>query len=93
MDSLLSQLCAAAAHPPSALADETFARALDAQDKVIRRELFAYPQLSEGTGDCIYLCGNSLGLQPLSARTFINEELDSWAKCACFCTLRYERRA
>ncbi len=82
MDSLLNQLCAIAAQPPSALADETFALALDSQDKVIRREQFAYPEAADGSGQCIYLCGNSLGLQPLSARTFINEELDSWAKCA-----------
>lgn len=82
MQSLLDQLCAAAAHSPDALADESFARALDAQDKVIRREEFAYPQLADGSGDCVYLCGNSLGLQPLSARAYVNQELDAWAKCA-----------
>ncbi len=82
MQSLLNQLCTLAAQPPAALADEAFALALDAQDTVIRREHFAYPQVADGSGDCIYLCGNSLGLQPLSARTFINEELDSWATCA-----------
>ncbi len=29
--------------------------------------------------ECIYLCGNSLGLQPKKAREYINEELDDWA--------------
>ena len=82
MQSILDQLCAAAAQSPDALADESFARALDAQDKVIRREEFAYPQLADGSGDCVYLCGNSLGLQPLSARAYVNQELDAWAKCA-----------
>ena len=81
MQSILEQLSTAAAQPLDALADESFARALDAQDKVIRREQFAYPQLPDGSGDCIYLCGNSLGLQPLSARAYINQELDAWAKC------------
>lgn len=28
---------------------------------------------------CIYLCGNSLGLQPKATRTLINEELTIWA--------------
>ncbi|XJO76411.1 hypothetical protein BDV3_006936 [Batrachochytrium dendrobatidis] len=28
--------------------------------------------------ECVYLCGNSLGLQPLSTRKLINEELDVW---------------
>lgn len=29
---------------------------------------------------CIYFCGNSLGLQPIRARTLINEELNVWAR-------------
>ena len=28
----------------------------------------------------IYLCGHSLGLQPLAARDIVNEELDDWAR-------------
>ncbi len=80
MQSLLNQLCSSASHPPESLSDESFARALDAQDTVIRRDQFAYPQLADGSGDCIYLCGNSLGLQPLSARAYVNQELDAWAK-------------
>ena len=30
--------------------------------------------------ECIYLCGNSLGLQPKSAAHFIEQELDSWRR-------------
>jgi kynureninase len=32
-----------------------------------------------GGGDTIYLCGNSLGLQPKKAREYVLEELDDWA--------------
>lgn len=30
--------------------------------------------------DCIYLCGNSLGLQPVRARAYVLEEMDRWAR-------------
>ncbi|KAG9349146.1 hypothetical protein JZ751_029468, partial [Albula glossodonta] len=36
--------------------------------------------LVDGTDDCIYFVGNSLGLQPKSAKKYIDEELDKWAK-------------
>ncbi|KAI1884902.1 hypothetical protein AGOR_G00214670 [Albula goreensis] len=36
--------------------------------------------LADGTDDCIYFVGNSLGLQPKSAKKYIDEELDKWAK-------------
>lgn len=29
---------------------------------------------------CIYLAGNSLGLQPKKIKTYVDEELDKWAK-------------
>jgi kynureninase len=33
------------------------------------------------TGDeCVYLCGNSLGLQPKGTRKLLNEELDVWSE-------------
>ncbi|KAH6560597.1 hypothetical protein BASA50_001374 [Batrachochytrium salamandrivorans] len=28
--------------------------------------------------ECVYLCGNSLGLQPLATRALVNQELDIW---------------
>ncbi len=34
---------------------------------------------SAGGDPLVYLCGHSLGLQPLAARQRINEELDDWA--------------
>uniref|UniRef100_A0A3B3BJH6 Abnormal fluorescence under UV illumination n=3 Tax=Oryzias melastigma TaxID=30732 RepID=A0A3B3BJH6_ORYME len=36
--------------------------------------------LVDGSEECIYLCGNSLGLQPKMARKYLEEELDKWAK-------------
>ncbi|KAJ8351574.1 hypothetical protein SKAU_G00230500 [Synaphobranchus kaupii] len=36
--------------------------------------------LVDGTEDCIYFVGNSLGLQPKSAGKYIDEDMDKWAK-------------
>ncbi|XP_029372480.1 kynureninase isoform X2 [Echeneis naucrates] len=36
--------------------------------------------LVDGSAECIYLVGNSLGLQPKKARKYLEEELDKWAK-------------
>jgi kynureninase len=30
--------------------------------------------------ECIYLCGNSLGLQPKTAREYVNRQFDKWEK-------------
>ncbi|XP_036946975.1 kynureninase [Acanthopagrus latus] len=38
------------------------------------------PLLVDGTKECIYLVGNSLGLQPKKARKYLEEELEKWAK-------------
>jgi kynureninase len=57
----------------------TYARARDAADTLARfRAQFAQPVSAAGE-PLVYLCGHSLGLQPLSARQRINEELDDWA--------------
>ncbi|XP_062303426.1 kynureninase [Osmerus eperlanus] len=36
--------------------------------------------LVDGSQECIYFGGNSLGLQPKKAKQYIDEELDKWAK-------------
>lgn len=36
--------------------------------------------LVAGGDECIYLVGNSLGLQPKMAETYLQEELDKWAR-------------
>ena len=54
-------------------------RQMDSNDPLRRfREEFNIPQ-HEGS-DCIYLCGNSLGLQPGRAREYVNQEMDDWAQ-------------
>ncbi len=56
----------------------TRARALDAADPLASfRERFAIPAHVDGN-ESIYLCGHSLGLAPLAAREFIDEELHDW---------------
>lgn len=55
----------------------SFAQECDAKDELSDfRDQFYIPQ-HEGK-DCIYLVGNSLGLQPKSLRKFIEEELIDW---------------
>lgn len=56
-----------------------FAREMDAKDPLRSfREKFLFPTFH--TEDVVYFTGNSLGLAPKTARTYINEELDDWAK-------------
>jgi kynureninase len=55
-----------------------FARSLDRADKLraFRKE-FHIPSVNGKKA--IYFTGNSLGLQPVSAKKFLKEELDDWA--------------
>lgn len=56
-----------------------FARRLDAADPLRAfRERFLLPPHADGT-PVVYLTGNSLGLQPKSARDYVLAELDHWA--------------
>jgi kynureninase len=58
------------------------ARARDAADPLRNfRERFALPVDADGA-PLVYLCGHSLGLQPLAARELVIEELDEWAQRA-----------
>ena len=58
------------------------ARARDAADPLRGfRERFALPVDALGA-PLLYLCGHSLGLQPLAARELVIEELDEWARRA-----------
>jgi kynureninase len=57
---------------------KSFAIAMDAKDALAKyRERFHIPKTANG-GDCIYLCGNSLGLQPKSVRAYVEQELQDW---------------
>nr|XP_019957823.1 PREDICTED: kynureninase [Paralichthys olivaceus]XP_019957824.1 PREDICTED: kynureninase [Paralichthys olivaceus] len=64
---------------------------LDKHDKLRHlRENFLVPKIADlppsdlslvdGSNECIYLVGNSLGLQPKMTRKYLEEELDKWAK-------------
>jgi kynureninase len=56
-----------------------YARALDDADELRRfRDYFNFPVDRDGRRN-IYLCGNSLGLQPKLAVQYIEEELAEWA--------------
>ncbi|HXZ58597.1 MAG TPA: kynureninase [Steroidobacteraceae bacterium] len=58
------------------------ARARDAADPLRHfRGRFALP-VDERGAPLVYLCGHSLGLQPLAARELVLQELDEWAQRA-----------
>jgi kynureninase len=60
--------------------DESFARALDADDPLRHyRDQFLLPRRADGR-PALYFCGHSLGLQPKAARDFVGQELDAWAR-------------
>lgn len=62
--------------------NEEFARSMDAADPLRRyRAMFHVPVAANGQ-ECIYLAGNSLGLQPKNAKRYIDEELEDWARLA-----------
>lgn len=60
----------------------TAAQELDAADPLKGfRERFLFP-LYHSSAEAIYFTGNSLGLQPKTARGYIEQELDDWARLA-----------
>lgn len=55
-----------------------FAKAADAADPLFqKRQQFHIPRFADD--DVVYLCGNSLGLQPKSTRAAINQVLQQWS--------------
>jgi len=60
-------------------AAESFALARDAADPLAGfRDEFLIPP--HGDGEQVYLCGNSLGLQPRATRAALLDELDAWSQ-------------
>lgn len=58
-----------------------FAKQLDAQDELSSyREEFIFPQVNGK--QVIYFTGNSLGLQPKSSKTYVDEVMHDWANLA-----------
>ncbi|XP_031548859.1 kynureninase-like [Actinia tenebrosa] len=72
------------------MASKDFASLMDEQDELheLRKE-FCYPlnkesphvdlSLVDGNAECVYFCGNSLGLMPKECRKLVKEHLDKWA--------------
>src|ERR1041385_2929267 len=57
-----------------------FAAKMDAADPLAPfRERFHFPETSD-ENELIYFTGNSLGLMPKTARGYVDEELDEWAR-------------
>ncbi|KAJ1835301.1 Kynureninase (L-kynurenine hydrolase) [Coemansia sp. RSA 2711] len=82
----MDQLQTIAADSGLDLDSQQFAQAMDARDPLAHlRSEFVMPTVSQVTGEagndkaCVYMCGNSLGLQPKRARRMVCEELDEWA--------------
>ncbi len=58
---------------------ENFAIAADERDPLkLYRGCFLIPKTKGG--DCVYLCGHSLGLQPQTAAAYVDQELKDWAE-------------
>ncbi|MBV9217156.1 MAG: kynureninase [Acidobacteria bacterium] len=58
------------------------AEEMDANDNIRGfRERFHFPETKDGA-EPIYFTGNSLGLMPKTARGYVDEELEEWAKLA-----------
>jgi len=58
-----------------------FAKKLDKEDKISKyRDEFIFPKVNGK--DVIYFVGNSLGLQPKSARKYVDEVMKDWGELA-----------
>ncbi len=58
--------------------DKNFAAEMDAADVLANwRDEFYIPKTKDGK-ECIYLCGNSLGLQPRRVEKAVQQELTDW---------------
>jgi len=58
-----------------------FAKQLDAHDELNKyRNEFIFPQINNK--DVIYFTGNSLGLQPKTAKKYVDEVMNDWANLA-----------
>ncbi|KFV17196.1 Kynureninase, partial [Tauraco erythrolophus] len=71
--------------------DKKLALHLDEEDELKHlRECFCIPKVKDlpptdlslvnGEESCVYFVGNSLGLQPKKVKTYLDEELDKWAR-------------
>ncbi len=64
----------------SSLNSAAFAEYMDSQDELKEfKNEFLFPKVPEGKRS-IYLCGNSLGLQPKGLRAAVINHLDKWER-------------
>ncbi len=62
--------------------ERSFAEQQDRADALAKmRDAFRVPTRADGT-EQVYLCGHSLGLQPKTVGSIVQEELESWARRA-----------
>ncbi|MCI0657891.1 MAG: hypothetical protein L0170_12585, partial [Acidobacteria bacterium] len=67
---------------PAFAPEVEFARGLDARDPLTKfRDRFHVPSSAEGKAQ-VYFAGNSLGLQPVSVKALVEQELRDWAEKA-----------
>ncbi|HRG36975.1 MAG TPA: kynureninase [Bacteroidia bacterium] len=60
--------------------DQAFAKEMDEKDPLRKyRDQFHFPKNEKGKY-LLYFCGNSLGLQPKTVRTYIEQELKDWER-------------
>ena len=60
--------------------DLSFVHKLDQNDELAAfRDEFLFPK-GKHTAQAVYLCGNSLGLQPKSTKAYLDNELKKWAE-------------
>ncbi|MES1916119.1 MAG: hypothetical protein MHM6MM_007968, partial [Cercozoa sp. M6MM] len=80
-DELASRLASLASNFDVDLLSEEFAKHMDDNDefKHMRSEFNIAHAPKDPKQDSIYMCGNSLGLQPRKAADFIQEEMSKWA--------------
>ena len=68
----------------------TFAERHDRLDPLSHfRSQFFFPEA--GAGESLYFCGNSLGLQPKTARDYVEQELNAWRSLAVDAHFHAER--
>src|SRR5580765_8470645 len=62
--------------------NESFARSLDDRDPIRKfRDRFHLPE-GRGGKSALYFVGNSLGLQPRTVKTAVDQELADWSRMA-----------
>jgi kynureninase len=67
---------------PQNISSLSYAERADAEDPLrFFRDRFHFPEASNEM-DIVYFAGNSLGLQPKTARGYVDEEMDDWARLA-----------